>query len=112
MRAKPSDLHNVDLEFLKSEFNRFRSEIAGMKEKLGANASEALDQMGAYLDGHGVSQRVSALEAELENLAGNVKNSGKVAVHRLEAEVSERPLTSIALAFGIGLLAAQFVRRS
>ena len=35
-----------------------------------------------------------------------------VAVHRLEAEVSERPLTSIALAFGIGLLAAQFVRRS
>ncbi|MDE8350062.1 MAG: hypothetical protein POG74_11380 [Acidocella sp.] len=112
MPAKPDDLHNVDLEFLKSEFNRFRSEVAGMKDRLGGNASEVLDQMSAYLDGHGVSSRVSALEAQLEKLAGKAKDSGKVAVDRLEAQMSERPLASLAVAFGVGLLAAQLVRRS
>ncbi len=46
MRTK-IDPNNVDLDFLKTEFNRFRSELYGMKDKLGANASDALDQMSA-----------------------------------------------------------------
>jgi ElaB/YqjD/DUF883 family membrane-anchored ribosome-binding protein len=112
MSARRIDPTGIDIDFLKSEFNRFRDELSGMKDKLGANASEALDQMGSYLNGAGVTSRVAALEAELEALAGKVKGGSKVAVARLESEVSERPLTSIALAFGVGLLAAQFIRRS
>lgn len=112
MRAKPFDPNGIDLDFLKEEFNRFRAELAGMKDKIGVNASEALDQMGAYLNGAGVSSRIASLEAELEALAGKVKGGSKVAVAKLENQVSERPLASIALAFGVGLLASQFIRRS
>jgi ElaB/YqjD/DUF883 family membrane-anchored ribosome-binding protein len=106
------DPETVDLDFLKSEFNRFRSELYGMKDKLSANAAETLDQMGAYLNGSGVSARLTALESELESLAGKLKGSGKVAVKKLESEVSNRPLASVAIAFGVGLLAAQLIRRS
>jgi len=111
MRTNRTDSKTVDLEFLKEEFNRFRSELAGMKDKLGSNASDALDQMGAYLNGSGVSSRLSALESELDALAGKLKGSGKVAVNRLETEVSNKPLVSIALAFGAGLLVSQLIRR-
>jgi len=111
MRTSRIDPKTVDLEFLKEEFNRFRSELGGMKDRLGANASDALDQMGAYLNGSGVSSRLSALEAELETLAGKLKGTGKVAVNRLESEVSNKPLVSIALAFGAGLLVSQLIRR-
>jgi ElaB/YqjD/DUF883 family membrane-anchored ribosome-binding protein len=52
------------------------------------------------------------LEAEFESLAGRAKDSGKVAVKKLEAQVNERPIASVALAFGAGLLAAQFFRRN
>ncbi len=110
MRTK-TDPAALDLEFLKAEFNRFRSELAGMKDKLGTNASDALDQMGNYLNGSNVSGRIASLEAELEALAGRVKGSGKVAVRRLESEVSDKPLVSIAIAFGVGLLASQLIRR-
>ena len=85
MRTNRTDSKTVDLEFLKEEFNRFRSELAGMKDKLGSNASDAL--------------------------AGRLKGSGKVAVNRLETEVSNKPLVSIALAFGAGLLVSQLLRR-
>jgi ElaB/YqjD/DUF883 family membrane-anchored ribosome-binding protein len=109
MRAK-IDPSKVDLDYLKEEFNRFRSEVLGMKDKFGSNAGDVLDQMSAFLHGGNISSRLATLEAEFENLAGKAKGSGKAAVKRLESEVSDRPLTSVALAFGVGLLAAQFFR--
>jgi len=112
MRTKPFDPETIDLDYLKQEFNRFRSELSGMKEKLGGNASDALDQMSAFLNGSGVSSRLSNLESEFEALAGKLKGSGKQAVTRVEAKVVERPMASIAIAFGVGLLAAQLIRRS
>ncbi len=111
MRAGRIDPNNIDLDYLKAEFDRFRSELAGVKDKLGSNASEALDQMSAYLNGSNVSSRIAALEEQFEAIAGRVKGSGKQAVNRLESEVSAKPLLSIALAFGVGVLAAQLVRR-
>jgi ElaB/YqjD/DUF883 family membrane-anchored ribosome-binding protein len=112
MCAAKTEAGKVDLEFLKEEFNRFRSEILGMKDKLSHNATDALDQMSTYLNGGNLASRLATLEAEFENLAGKAKDSGKVAVKKLETQVSERPVASIALAFGAGLLAAQLFRRN
>ena len=106
------DPNKFDLEHLKQEFNRFRAELAGMNDKLSSNAAETLEQMSAYLDRGQLSSRVSTLEAELEHLAGRLKGTGKDAVAKLEHEVGARPLASLAVAFGVGALAAQLLRHS
>lgn len=111
MKAERIDPESIDLDFLKQEFSRFRDELAGMKGKMGSSASDALDQITAYLNGHGLSSRISSLEAELEALACKLKGTGKDAVTRLEHEVGNRPITSIAVAFGVGILVSQFFRR-
>ncbi len=112
MRTKRIDPDSLDLDYLKQEFNRFRSELTGMKEKMGGTASDALDQMSAYLNGSGLSSRLATLESEFDVLAGRLKGSGKDAMTRVEAQVTQRPIASIAVAFGVGLLAAQLFRRS
>jgi ElaB/YqjD/DUF883 family membrane-anchored ribosome-binding protein len=111
MKTARIDPKNVDLEFLRDEFNRFRSELSGMKDKIGVNASDALDQMSSYLNGKSVSSKLSALEGEIEALTAKLKDSSKVAVNKLETQVGNRPFASIAVAFGVGLLAAQLIRR-
>ncbi len=123
MRTKRIDPSEVDVDYLKQQFNQFRDSMLGMKDKVGGNAAQVLDQMGAYLDGNAISSRLSSLEAELETLAARLKDSskdvvalgvakGKDAVTRVESEVVERPIASIAIAFGAGLLVSQFLRRS
>ncbi len=102
----------VDVDFLKKQFDRFRDEFSGMRDKLSGSAAEALDEFSAYLDKSKFSAGVSAMGSEFDHLAGKLKGSSKDAVHRLEHEVGERPVASLAIAFGIGLLAAQFFRRS
>ncbi len=107
-RVDPKD---IDLEYLRNEFKRFRSDIVGVKDKLSGNASDALDQISGYLNGGNLSSRISSIEAELETLASKVKGYSKEGVNRLEGTVAERPIASVAIAFGVGLLAAQFFRR-
>jgi ElaB/YqjD/DUF883 family membrane-anchored ribosome-binding protein len=111
MKAHRVDPKDIDLEFLRNEFQRFRADIAGVKDKLSANASDALDQIGSYLNGGALSSRLSSFESELEVLADKVKGYSKDGVTRLESNVAERPIASVAIAFGVGLLAAQFFRR-
>lgn len=111
MNAHRLDPKDIDLEYLRNEFQRFRADIAGVKDKLSANASDALDHISNYLNGGAMSSRISNLETELEALAGKVKDYGKEGVTRLESNVVQRPIASVAIAFGVGLLAAQFFRR-
>lgn len=98
-----------DFEHLKQEFNRFRSELG---EKLGPQAAEALSRMNAYLEGGNLTSRVGTLEAEFTELAGRLKGTSKDAADRLGHEIEARPFTSLAVAFGVGVLAAQFLRRA
>ncbi len=105
------DPNSIDLDYLKQEFNRFRDELTGMQGKLSNNASEALEQMSAYLQGNTIPSRLTMLETEFEHLTERLKGTSKDAVVRLEQEVSARPITSLAVAFGVGVLAAQLARR-
>ncbi len=102
----------VDLDFLRQEFNRFKNELSGMKDRMGGNAEQVLGQMSSYLNTGTVTSRLATLEAELESLGAALKGSSKQAVGRLEEQVANRPIASIAIAFGMGMLASQFFRRS
>ncbi len=112
MKATRLDKDDIDLDFLKQEFNRFKSELSSMKDRMSSNTTQVLDQMGSYLNGDAISSRISALESDIEYYASKLKDSGKDAVTRIESEVGNRPIASIAVAFGLGLLAAQLIRRS
>ncbi len=111
MTTKRIDPKDIDLDYLRKEFQRFRADIAGVKDKLSGNATDALDQISGYLNGGALASRISTIEAELETLAGKAKGYGKEGVHQLEQKVSERPIVSVAVAFGVGILAAQLFRR-
>lgn len=111
MKASRIDPKDIDLDYLRNEFQRFRSDLAGVKDKLSGNASDALDQISGYLNGGALSSRIASIESELETLAGKVKGYSKEGVNKLESNVAQRPITSVAIAFGVGLLAAQFFRR-
>jgi len=112
MATKRIDPDAIDMDYLKQEFNRFRSELGGVKDKLSGNASDALDQITDYRNGNGLSSRIASLESEISELTKRLKGTGKDAVIKLETQVGQRPLTSIAIAFGVGLLASQLIRRS
>jgi ElaB/YqjD/DUF883 family membrane-anchored ribosome-binding protein len=104
-----------EISALKEEVDRMRGEFVSLKERLARRladgASAVADAVDNELSEGALAARLSALEKQFEAVAGRVKGTSKEAVHRLESEVSDRPLTSIALAFGVGLLAAQFLRR-
>lgn len=111
MCAKPIDPSSINIDALRQEFEKFKAGLGDAADKLGDNAHAALDQINAYLDGNSMSSRMASVEDQLSTLGERLKDSGKDAVERLEFEVCNKPLTSIAVAFGVGLLASILVRR-
>lgn len=91
---------------LRSEFARLRDELASIREMLTTTGSDMLAGSRAAAE-----SRLAALQDEVEKLAHDVKGHSGEMLRRVDRKVQERPLTSIAVAFGVGLLAAQLLRR-
>jgi ElaB/YqjD/DUF883 family membrane-anchored ribosome-binding protein len=101
----------ADTETLKRDFDQLRSTLDSVKDRLGENAHDVLERISAYLDSGSLGARVDTIEDELSRLGGRLKDSGREAATKLEHEVTAKPLASVAIAFGIGLLAAGILRR-
>lgn len=101
----------ADSAALKRDFARLRASLEAVKDRLGGNAHEVLERVSAYLESGGLDTRLDKIEDELSKLGGKLKDTGRGAAAKLEAEVTEKPLASVAIAFGIGLLAANLLRR-
>ncbi|WP_298213917.1 hypothetical protein [Acidocella sp.] len=112
MRSKRLDPSAIDVDQLKREFEKIREQLGEAAGKLGGNAHSILDQINDYLHSESLSSRVSFLEEEFGALGAKLKGTGKDAVAKLESEVSAKPLTALAVAFGVGLVASAFMRRS
>ncbi|MGH7078883.1 MAG: DUF883 family protein [Acetobacteraceae bacterium] len=91
---------------LKAEFAKLREELATIREMLTATGSDMLAGSKAA-----ARRRLSAVQGEVERLASDLQDQGGEMLERLDHKVQERPLTSLAVAFGVGLLAAQLLRR-
>jgi ElaB/YqjD/DUF883 family membrane-anchored ribosome-binding protein len=100
-----------EAEELKRDFAKLRASLDSVKDKLGDNAHEVLDRLSSYLNSSSIGSRLDNIEDEISHLGSRLRDSGRDAATRLETEVSEKPLASIAIAFGIGLLAAGLLRR-
>jgi ElaB/YqjD/DUF883 family membrane-anchored ribosome-binding protein len=100
-----------ETEALKRDFSRLRASLDTVKDKLGNNAHEILDRVADFIDSTHLGARLDDVEDELSRLGGKLKGSGRDAAARVESQVTAKPLASIAIAFGIGLLAASLLRR-
>ncbi len=100
-----------DAESIKRDFAKLRSSLDSMRGRLGSNATEVLDRVTDFLDSSNLGARLDNVEDELSRLGGKLKDTGRDATARIESEISAKPLASIAIAFGVGLLAASLLRR-
>jgi ElaB/YqjD/DUF883 family membrane-anchored ribosome-binding protein len=105
------DTEAGDTAELKRDFAKLRASLDAVKDKLGTNAHDILDRVSDFIDSSHLGDRIDNIEDELTRLSGKLKDSGRDAAARVESEVTAKPLASIAIAFGIGLLAASMLRR-
>jgi ElaB/YqjD/DUF883 family membrane-anchored ribosome-binding protein len=108
---KDTDTETHDTEALKRDFAKLRAGLDAVKDRLGGNAHEVLERISDYLDNGTLGARLDDIEDELGRLGGRLKTSSRDAAAKLETEITARPLASITIAFGIGLLAASLLRR-
>ncbi len=92
--------------FLRAEFEKLRDELASIREMLATSGADMLSGSRAAAE-----SRLASLQEQVGRLATEVKGQGNEVLQRLDHKVQERPLTSLAVAFGVGLLAAQLFRR-
>jgi ElaB/YqjD/DUF883 family membrane-anchored ribosome-binding protein len=96
----------ADPGVIRAEFEKLREELAGIRKMLSSEASEHLSGVKEAAE-----TRFATLQTEVERLAGEMKGQSKEVLHEIDRRVQERPLTSLAVAFGVGLLASQLLRR-
>ncbi len=80
----------------KESFDAIRSELDTLREDFGTFVSTLKDN-GRRPELDSIRQRITALSNDLQT-------SGQQKLHKLEDQVSERPYTSLALAFATGLI--------
>ncbi|HWA81307.1 MAG TPA: hypothetical protein VG848_13490 [Acetobacteraceae bacterium] len=96
----------ADPGVIRAEFEKLREELASIRKLLASEASEHFAGVKEAAEG-----RFAALQAEVEKLAADAKGQSKEVLHEIDRKVQEHPLTSLAVAFGVGLLAAQILRK-
>ena len=98
---------------LENELEKLRSDIAQLRADLSA-VGESVRKMST--DAVGATQakvRSAAQDAldEFQSRLNEAKSQGQKAIHDLEREVTENPLTSLAVAFGIGFVLSKILDR-
>ncbi len=106
MMADMNMNETADSGVIRAEFEKLREELASIRKLLGSEASEHVSTVKEAAE-----SRFASLQAEVEKLATEMKGQSKEVLHEIDRKVQERPLTSIAVAFGVGILAAQILRR-
>ncbi len=111
-----SESEKRNFESLSKEFERFQDEVGNLKSKLTKMASETLEDIqnnpAKLLDLRGsIEQKIGVLEDDVNQFGQYLKEYGTEAVGTMTKQISERPVTTIAVAFGLGFVAAQLVRR-
>lgn len=105
-----------EFKSLSKEFDRFQEEVGSLKAKLTKLASDTIEEIqsnpGKLLDLRGsIEQKITLLEDDVSQFGRYLKEQGNEAVGSMSKQISERPVATIAVAFGLGFAAAQLVRR-
>ncbi|SNB75810.1 Membrane-anchored ribosome-binding protein, inhibits growth in stationary phase, ElaB/YqjD/DUF883 family [Arboricoccus pini] len=95
----------ADADTLKADIEQLKADLASLKDhgkEFGAaKAGEARGLL---------EEKVHQLQKEIDRVTAEIKKQGEEARAKLERNVHERPLTSLAIAFGVGFIAAKLLR--
>ena len=81
-----------DLDALKGDMEALRGDFARLIETLGGKAS------------HKARSEAEAVRERVERLAEDVERRGRDELNKVESQIEARPMTSLAVAFAIGLI--------
>ena len=88
-----------DFQTLKSDFQTLREDVMRMMGDVSGKAT------------HKVKEVASDLAHSGQNVLGTAKEKGGELAHTIETQVKDRPLMSVLIAFGAGLLISRMMDR-
>ena len=101
-----ADSINDDVEALREDLNALRSDIgslaATMKGLMGNAARNA---------GNAAEENIEELRLRLERLADEARLRGRAASETIQRQIEERPITSLLVAFALGLVISRLFDR-
>ncbi|HQT86424.1 MULTISPECIES: DUF883 family protein [Acidiphilium] len=101
---------------LTDEFDRFQGDFETLRTKLVRLAGDTMKEFNdspeklAELK-HAIDLRLSSIEDEMSDLGKQLRIKGGRAVSQVETKVHEQPLAALAIAAGVGFVAAHLLRR-
>lgn len=81
-----------DIDSLRDDMEALRGDLARLIETLGGQASRK------------VRSEADAVRDRVERLVEDVERRGRDELHKVESQIEARPMTSLAMAFAVGLI--------
>ena len=91
---------------LEGEFDVIKNDLVKLREDIAKLSSVLKD-----VTSETVQERVGALRGRIDELTGEARTHGREAIDDLSERIEERPLTSILVAFGVGVLLGRLFDR-
>ncbi len=95
-----------DLETLKTDLKNLRADVSSLMHSLKGAASSTAHNVGDDLKHTG-----GQLGEQVMDALGTVKDKGSELTSSLEGHVQDRPLISVLVAFGLGLVLSRMLER-
>jgi ElaB/YqjD/DUF883 family membrane-anchored ribosome-binding protein len=90
----------------KDDFDALRSDLDTLRKDVGTLVSTLKDNASSRAEAE-----LDAMRQRIATLSNDLQTTGQQQLRKVEAQVEERPFTSLALAFGTGYLVARLFDR-
>jgi ElaB/YqjD/DUF883 family membrane-anchored ribosome-binding protein len=91
---------------LEGEFDVIKDDLVKLREDIAKLTASFKD-----VTSETVRDRVGALRGRIDEIAGDARAQGRHAMDELADHIEERPLTSVLIAFGVGVLLGRLFDR-
>jgi ElaB/YqjD/DUF883 family membrane-anchored ribosome-binding protein len=91
---------------VEGEFDTVKDDLAKLRDDI-ANLSNALKDVTS----DAVNDQIALIRTRIDGITGEAKQHGRATLDELTARIEERPLASVLIAFGVGLVAGRLLDR-
>jgi ElaB/YqjD/DUF883 family membrane-anchored ribosome-binding protein len=88
------------------DFDTVKGDLAKLREDI-ANLSNALKDVTSET----VNEQIALIRGRIDTITGEAKQHSRATLEDLADRIEERPLASVLIAFGVGLLAGKLLDR-